>query len=178
MKGYELNKIFASVLIALLAAMTGSLLGEGIISPQNPRTKVLQITVQEEESTDQQEKPLAPISPLLVKADVKAGEKIFQQKCTQCHTTSKGEGHKVGPNLWNVVGRKIAEAAGFAYSNAFKEKGGNWEFEAINAYLHKPNKYIKGTKMSFAGLAKDEDRANVIEYLRNQEDSPVAKPSK
>lgn len=104
------------------------------------------------------------IRSLLKTADVDAGARIFK-KCAACHTIEKGAGNKIGPNLYGVVGRARGSIAGFQYSAAMKAKGGSWSYEELNEFLTKPSAYISGTKMTFAGLSKDKDRANVISYL-------------
>lgn len=100
---------------------------------------------------------------LLAAADAAAGEKVFG-KCKACHKLDGGDG--TGPHLNGIVGRAVATAAGFGYSDALKGLGGNWEPERLNEFLASPKKYAAGTKMSFAGLPKAEDRANLIAYLQ------------
>jgi cytochrome c len=112
-------------------------------------------------------KPAADIASLIASADIDAGAKVFK-KCATCHTAVQGGGNKVGPNLFGVVGRKRASIAGFAYSEAMKAKGGSWTVEDLNLWLTKPRDFVPGTKMGFAGLPKDKDRANVIAYLKQQ----------
>ncbi len=103
----------------------------------------------------------------LAEGDAAAGEKVFK-KCKACHQVGDGAKSRVGPLLNGIVGNEIASVDGFKYSKAFlakKEEGLVWTDEVLDAYLTKPKKYIKGTKMSFAGLKKEGDRANVIAYL-------------
>ncbi|MFD0388940.1 c-type cytochrome [Tistrella bauzanensis] len=111
----------------------------------------------------------------LASADPKAGAKVFA-RCTACHDDSKGGPNKVGPELWSVVGRPIASADGFAYSAALQGLGGEWTFDKLDHFLTKPSDFAPGTKMSFAGLSKVEDRAAVIAYLNSQSDNPQPLP--
>jgi len=120
---------------------------------------------------------LASIVPLLSAADTAAGEAYFAKKCALCHDISKGGPNKTGPNLWGIVGRSVASASGFGYSKAMAEHGGNWSFDELNGFLHKPKKYISGTIMAFAGVKKDDERANLIAYLNSQSDAPKAIPA-
>ncbi|MFT6331916.1 MAG: cytochrome c [Lentimonas sp.] len=107
------------------------------------------------------------IAKMVENANLKAGAKIFK-KCSACHTVDPGGKNKVGPNLNATIGRKIASISNFKYSDAMKAKGGNWTIEKINKFLIKPRSYVPGTKMAFAGLKKDKDRANVIAYLKSR----------
>lgn len=175
MNGFELNKIFASLLIALLVGMIGSLIGHGLISPHFLEKTILTIDVPTDQgATGSTEKPLDPVTPMLASANIDNGKSIFQKRCTQCHVAEKGGANKIGPNLWSVIGAKVAHLADYTYSKAFKEKGGEWNFEDLNKYLYNPQKHIKGTKMSFPGLQKPQERADVIAYIRTQSDQPVA----
>ena len=110
------------------------------------------------------EKPV-DIATLLKTANVDNGAKIFK-KCASCHTIGKGEGAKVGPNLFGVVGRARGSVAGFSYSEAMKAKGGAWDSETISQFITKPKDFLPGTKMGFPGLKKPQDRADVILYLQ------------
>jgi cytochrome c len=119
---------------------------------------------------------LPPIGPKLASANVDAGKAIFQKQCFTCHTVDKGGPNKVGPNLWGVVGRKKGSHAGFSYSSGMEAKGGDWTYEDIDHMIFKPTAYIKGTKMAFAGLPKEQERADVIAFLRTMSDSPQPLP--
>ena len=109
---------------------------------------------------------LEPIAPLLAGANPGAGEAAFNKKCATCHTANQGGANKVGPNLFSVVAGKKAHLDNFTYSKALAEKGGNWEYEDLNAFLAKPAGYLKGTKMAFAGIRDELDRKDLIAYLK------------
>ena len=115
------------------------------------------------------------ISALMALGDVAAGEKVFK-KCAACHSIVKGGANKIGPALYNVVGRKVGGVSDYKYSKALMEYDKNWTFEELNGFLLKPTKWIKGTKMAYAGLRKESDRASVIKYLNNNSDNPLPLP--
>ena len=109
-----------------------------------------------------------PIETLLASADPAKGADVFK-KCAACHTINQGGANGIGPNLYATMGEGIAEGkGGFAFSDALKSKGGSWSFENLDHWLASPREFASGTKMSFAGLSKPEDRANVIAYLNSQ----------
>lgn len=108
-----------------------------------------------------------PIATLMQTADAAKGEEVFK-KCASCHTINSGGANGIGPNLYATMGKKHGHVAGFAYSPGMLAKPGVWDFEGMNAWLKSPKKYVEGTKMSFAGLSKPEDRANIIAYLNAQ----------
>lgn len=110
---------------------------------------------------------VAPIAVRLAAADVAKGADIFKQ-CTACHTINQGGATSIGPNLYATVGKPHGHVAGFAYSDALKGVPGTWTFDALDAWLASPRKYAPGTKMTFAGIANPQDRANVIAYLNSQ----------
>jgi cytochrome c len=116
-----------------------------------------------------------PIDSLLPSASAERGAEVAKQ-CQACHNFEEGQGAKVGPHLHGVVGRKIASVPGFNYSSALKSKNGNWDFNALNAWLIKPTAYAPGTSMTFAGLSNDKQRADVIAYLDTLSKNPVPLP--
>lgn len=117
--------------------------------------------------------PATPLPVLLAKASVEAGA-AQAKKCAACHSFEKGGPNKVGPDLFDVVGRPVASHEGFAYSPALKAFGGNWDYEKLSCFIHSPRDCVPGTKMTFAGIKKDTDRADVIAYLHSI--SPDAPP--
>lgn len=166
MNSFEFNKIAGAILFALIVSMIGSLLGEGLIHRDQLKKNIIDIPIAPTEGAPAEaKKELPPITPLLAKADVANGAKIAKMVCSQCHVLAKGAAAlPTGPDLWGIVGRARASTE-FAYSKAMKEKGGNWDAESINKFVHNPREFIPGTKMSFPGLRKEEDRADVIAYL-------------
>ena len=109
-----------------------------------------------------------PIEALLATADPAKGEAVFK-KCVSCHTINPGGANGIGPNLHGVMGEPIGTGhAGFAFSEALKSHGGKWDWTNMDAWLHNPKKFAPGTKMTFAGLSKPEDRANLIAYMNTQ----------
>ena len=122
------------------------------------------------------EEKLAPIAPLLAKADPAAGEASFKKLCTACHTATEGGKSGVGPNLYGVVGGPHAHMEGFSYSPGMKAMSGPWTFDELNEWLKKPSSMVKGTRMTFAGINNDKSRADVIAYLRTLSKNPVPLP--
>jgi cytochrome c len=115
------------------------------------------------------------IAALMAMGDIATGEKVFK-KCAACHSIVKGGKNNIGPALYNVVGRQIGVVSDYKYSKALSGYGKEWTFEELNGYLIKPAKWIKGTKMAFAGLRKEKDRASVILYLNQNSDNPLPLP--
>lgn len=117
-----------------------------------------------------------PIETYLASADPALGEQVFK-KCAACHNATKGGGNQLGPNVWGVLGKPHGHVPGFAYTDALKSKPGVWDWDSLSQWLKSPKTYAPGTKMTFAGLSKPEDRANLIAFLNKQSDSPLPLPT-
>ncbi|WP_416065097.1 c-type cytochrome [Rhizobium sp. ZK1] len=176
------NTAVGALLGTIFVLMSVSIASEGIFHSEAPEKEGFAIVAEEAPAAGGEGAPAAaavPIAKLLASADAKAGETVFK-KCQACHDGTKGGPNKVGPNLFGVVDRPIASHEGFAYSSAMKDfsKGGSehWTFENLNKFLLAPKKDVPGTAMGFAGLPKDQDRANVILYLHTLADSPAPLP--
>ncbi|WP_138379196.1 c-type cytochrome [Luteithermobacter gelatinilyticus] len=178
MDSFELNKIALAVLVTLLVIIGFNNLGD-IIFHEEPLEKHAYPIEVEMAAVDtggeavEEEGP--SLAQLLAEASVEKGQKVFK-KCQACHTVEEGGRNGTGPNLWNVVGRPKGAVAGFGYSDALLATGGNWTYEDLDRFLAKPRDFIPGTKMAFAGLKRDSDRADVILYLRSLSHDQLALP--
>jgi len=176
MDSFEVNKIATAVLAALLGVLLVNEAAKMLVHPTKLAKNVFEIAVEEEAPKGgAPAAPSAPIGVLLAKASAAEGEKVAK-KCTSCHDFSAGGPNKIGPNLHDIVGHEKAKRAGFAYSPALQKLTGTWTYEDLSDYLKKPAGFAPGTKMSFAGLAKDEERANMIAYLRSITKNPPPLP--
>jgi len=153
-------------LFAGIVALGAGIVSSKLVHQERPEQMGYEIAGVEAEGGEAAAGP--SLNTLLASADVAAGEKVFA-KCLACHTINQGGANGIGPNLWATLGEPIAEGkAGFAFSDALKKVGGTWTFEAMDHWLTSPRGFANGTKMSFAGLSKPEDRANIIAYLNAQ----------
>ena len=177
MSSFEWNKIIGAVLASMILAMVSGIVAGNLIKPTIP-AKPAYVVASAEKPAAGKEAAAAPagpepIAPLLAKADPAAG-KEQAKKCTVCHTFEKGGPNRIGPNLWNVIGEPIAEdRGGYAFSSALSaHKGQKWTVDDLNHWLFNPQSFAKGTKMTFAGLPKAKDRADVVAYLNTLSDTP------
>ena len=179
MDSFEINKIVAAVLMVALLVIGIGKLSDVIFHVEKPETpgyavEVEQVTAASSSATAATEEKV-DIAALMAMGDIASGEKIFK-KCAACHSIIKGGKNAIGPALYNVVGRKVGSVEDYKYSKALAAYEKEWTLEELNGYLTKPAKWIKGTKMAFAGLRKEADRASVIKYLNENSDSPVPLP--
>jgi len=178
MDNFEFNKILGSILGTLLCLQAVNLAVGAIFSPIDPLKPGYEIAVPEhpaEENQPAQPQTEEAIQTLLASADVSHGEEAAN-KCMTCHTFEKGGAKRTGPNLWGIVERPRASEPDFNYSEAMKSRGGKWTFEELNKFLAGPQMYIPGTAMTFSGITRARERANVIDYLRTLSDNPVPLP--
>ena len=179
MDSFEINKIVAAVLLVALLLIGISKLSDVIFHVEKPEKPGYIVELEQattasisKESTVEEK---IDIAALMAMGDVTIGEKIFK-KCAACHSINKGGKNNIGPALYNVVGRKVGGVADYKYSKALANYDKEWTFEELNGFLIKPAKWIKGTKMAYAGLRKEKDRASVIKYLNQSSDSPKELP--
>lgn len=173
----EGNKIFAAILTAGIVAVGSSVLAGLLYHPHHLEEPVYTVAAAPTAGGGKAEAAAdKPIGELLASAKPDAGAAIAK-KCAACHSFDKSSPNKVGPGLWNVVNRPIAAHEGFSYSDALSgKKDQHWDYDHLNAFLTSPKAYAPGTKMTFAGLPKESDRADVIAYLRTLADSPAPLP--
>jgi cytochrome c len=177
MNSFELNKILGAILGTCLITLALNITAGAIFSPEKPAKPGYNIAIQEKsgEAAGAPKEAEEPMEAMMTSASVDKGQAIAKQ-CQACHTFEKGGPNRVGPNLWGVVGRPRASEPGFNYSAAMKAKGGTWTFGELYAFLANPRGYIPGTNMTFAGLSRGQQRADVIDFLHMQSDSPLALP--
>jgi cytochrome c len=182
--GYNFNTIAGAVLASLLVLIgirTGIELfyptgtanlskGKIVVAPEAAKAPEPSAAAKPEEKEP-------PVETLLASADATAGEKAAKA-CSACHNWTKGAGAKIGPDLYNVLGRDIAKEPGFSYSEALQKKGGKWTFDALYEWIKDPKAFAPGNKMAFAGVKDAKERANIIAFLDKQSDKPIPLPQK
>jgi cytochrome c len=177
MDSFELNKVLGAVLGTCLVLLSLNIAAGALFSTHTPAKPGYEIAVPEQAATGQPG-PVEADPPLPVrfaKADVGRGE-TSAKKCVACHTFGKGEPNRVGPNLWDIVGRDKASETGFNYSAAMKAQQGNWTLEDLDVYLKNPRAAVPGTNMSFAGISRASERADLLAFLNGKSDNPRPLP--
>ena len=179
MDSFEINKIVASILLVALLIIGITKISNIIFHVEKPKSPGYEVEVEQAvastETNSKDTVAIVDIAALMAMGDIETGEKVFK-KCAACHSIVKGGKNKIGPALYNVVGRKVGGVNDYKYSKALATYDKNWTFEELNGFLIKPAKHIKGTKMAYAGLRKEKDRASVILYLNKFGDNPIPLP--
>tara|TARA_B110001452_G_scaffold46177_1_gene35276 strand:+ start:107 stop:652 length:546 start_codon:yes stop_codon:yes gene_type:complete len=181
MDSFEINKIIAAILLTALIVIGIGKFADVIFYIEKPKESAYKIegletaVVSTSSNSETQIVKKVDIVQLLSLGDLAHGEKIFK-KCSACHMIASGGKNMIGPNLWGVIGRTAGSVSDYKYSKAMLAYAKQWSFEEMNSYLIKPQAYIKGTKMAFAGLRKEKDRASVILYLNSKSNSPNPLP--
>jgi cytochrome c len=181
MDSFEINKIIAAVVLTALIVIGIGKFTDILFHIEKPKQsaykidglEIAEVSTSSGAETKVTEK--VDISQLLALGNLAHGEKVFK-KCSACHMIASGGKNMIGPNLWGVIGRTAGSMSDYKYSKAMVAFAKQWSFEEMNGYLIKPQAYIKGTKMAFAGLRKEKDRASVILYLNSKSDSPKTLP--
>ena len=172
---FEMNKVAAAILVALILAMVSGILADKLVEPEMLTKNVYQVGPSTAPAAAENLAPAGPepIAALMASASVDAGKEVAK-KCEQCHTFTKGGANRIGPDLYGIVGDKIANGrGGYNFSSALKGKQGeSWTLANLNHWLWKPQSFASGTKMTFIGLPKAKDRANVIAFLNSNSDKP------
>ena len=171
-----MNKIFVSILFAVILVLGINKITDVIYQVQKPETSAYQVNVTTVASTETQKSSESAqdgdIMALFASVSAADGAKVFK-KCAACHSITQAGGNKIGPALWGVLGRKAGSISDYKYSKAMVAHGKPWSFEEMYGFLIKPKEWIKGTKMSFAGLKNAKDRAAIILYMNQNTDNPL-----
>ena len=181
MNRFEINKIIAAIVLTIVIVLGINKLADVVYHVKKPDSTAYKVAALDEKKEKKTEKTIkdkgevSNIKAILALGNIDDGKKVFKQ-CAACHSISKGGGNKIGPALWGVFGRKAGSLADYSYSKGMKSFDKTWNFETMNNFLIKPKDYIKGTKMAYAGLKKEKDRASIIIYLNEQGDSPIPLP--
>lgn len=175
MNSFEIQKIISAILITVLVVFGIGKVSDFIFDKGEDSIVAYKVDPPESDVVKDEGKASLDLKAMFALADLAHGEKVFK-KCAACHSIVKGGKNNIGPALYNVVGRKVGAVNDYKYSKALSAYEKEWTFEELNGYLIKPAKWIKGTKMAFAGLRKEKDRASVILYLNQNSDNPLPLP--
>tara|TARA_B100000700_G_scaffold305918_1_gene380536 strand:- start:299 stop:832 length:534 start_codon:yes stop_codon:yes gene_type:complete len=177
MNGFEINKIIAAIIFTVLVVFGINKITDVVFHVEKPSEAayIVESPVLKTTGSKTTGSGSLNVKDFLALGSIEHGQKVFK-KCSACHVVAKGGKNKIGPVLYGVLGRKSGAISDYKYSKALMAHGKAWSYEEMNGYLLKPAKHIKGTKMAFAGLKNEKDRASVILYMNSQSDSPLPKP--
>jgi len=175
MNNFEINKIVASILLTVVVVFGISKISDFLYKADKPEKSAYKVEEVKTSTTETSADTKVEINELLTMGDVEHGQKVFK-KCSACHMIADGGKNMIGPNVWGIIGKSTASVSNYKYSKALASYGKTWTFEEINGFLTKPSAHIKGTKMAFAGLRKDKDRASVILYMNAKSNNPLKTP--
>jgi len=176
MDSFEINKIVAAILVVFLVIFGIGKISDIVFHVEKPNTSAYKVEVSTASSSQNSSSgELVDITALLAMGNLDDAEKVWK-KCSACHSIKKGGKNKIGPALYNVLGRNVAGLNNYKYSKALLGYGKTWTFEEMNGFLKKPQAYIKGTKMAFAGLKKEKDRASILLFMNQNSDNPLPLP--
>ena len=176
MDSFEINKILTAVLVVFIVIFGIGKISDIVFHVEKPNTSAYKVEFAEvDQAKTSSSVQTVDIAALLALGTVEHGQKVFK-KCSACHSIKKGGRNNIGPALYNVLGRNMGALEDYKYSKALIAFGKDWTFDEMNNFLIKPTTYIKGTKMAFAGLKKEKDRASVILYMNANSDSPLDLP--
>ena len=173
-----MNKIIVSIVFAIILVLGINKITDVIFYVEKPEKSAYEVasitTVASNTSaeTSSASSGSGDIMALFASTSAAEGAKVFK-KCAACHSIAEGGANKIGPALWGVIGRPAGSVPNYKYSKALAAHGKDWSFEEMNGFLIKPKDWIKGTKMSFAGLKNAKERAAVILYMNENTNSPL-----
>ena len=177
MDSFEINKIIAAIVVTVVLVFGIGKISDIVFHVEKPAVEGYKVEVKlaSTSNTEGNSESEVDISAFLALGNAEDGKKVFK-KCVACHSINADGKNKIGPKLWNVMFRPVGSIADYKYSKALSSYGKEWTWEEMNGFLIKPSKWIKGNKMGFAGLKKEEDRASVILYMNANSDSPLDLP--
>jgi len=176
MDSFEINKIVAVILVVFLVIFGIGKISDIIFHVEKPKTSAYKVEVSTASSAQNSDSgEIVDIKALLAMGNLDDAKKVWK-KCSACHSIKKGGKNKIGPALYNILGRNVADLDNYKYSKALMAYGKTWTFEEMNGFLKKPQAYIKGTKMAFAGLKKEKDRASILLFMNQNSDNPLPLP--
>ena len=177
MNGFEINKIVAAIIFTVLVVFGIEKITDLIFHVKKPSEAAYKVEAPTVKTANAESSGSGSvdIKALLALGTVEHGKKVFK-KCSACHVVAKGGKNKIGPVLYGVLGKKSGSVSDYKYSKALIAHGKIWSFTEMNSFLIKPQAHIKGTKMAYAGLKNEKDRASVILYMNSKSDNPLPKP--